>query len=480
MSLRIRRALAAPLAVLILTVTAAPAADAQRSRQPATQNEHAQIVQEFGGEMGGQLGSLVDAVGTRIASQTGRRVSGDVTLLNSPVANAFATSTGRVYVTRQLMALMNSEDELAFVLGHEAGHIAANHSQRRQTTSIFSQIGAALLGVVTGSNQLAQLAGTLGQQYLLSFSRNQEYESDRLGVRYIAASGYNPLASTEILDTLNTYGTLRARFAGREDDQRSTPSWNSTHPASADRIARARREAQATGRGAVPEARDRYLAAIDGMLFDDDPRQGVVEGSTFRHPDLRFAVDAPQGYGISNSARAVGVSGRQGQALFSTAAYNGQLESFAFQALQSVVGNQGQVQATQPRRLTINGLPAVAINARVRTSNGAADLTVVGYEFGRTQAYYLATLTPAGSGAGPFAGTIDSVRRLSAQEAGQIRARIIDVVTAGRTDTVESLARRMAYPTLQVERFRTLNGLTAGERVVPGQRVKLVVYGTPG
>lgn len=472
---RIRRAFAAPLAAIICAVSAAPAAEAQRR----SANEHGQIVQEFGGEIAGPLGGLVDTVGMRIAAQTGRRVSGDVTLLNSPVANAFATSTGRVYITRQLMALMNSEDELAFVIGHEAGHIAARHSQRRQTTSLVSRIGAALLGVVTGSSQLAQIAGAVGQQYLLSFSRDQEYESDRLGVRYLAGSGYNPLSSTEILDTLNTYSNLQSRFAGREDDQRSTPAWNSTHPLSRDRIARARREAQATGRAGTPEARSRYLSAIDGMVFDDDPRQGVVEGRTFLHPDLRFAFDAPQGYGISNSARAVGVRGRQGQALFSTGPYNGQLESFALQALQAVVGNQARVQATRPERFTINGLPAAGTSARVATRSGSADLTVVAYEFGPRQAYYIATMTPGGSGAGPFAGMIQSVRRLTTQEAANIRPRVVDIVTAGRGDTVASLARRMAYPTLQVERFRTLNGLTGGEGVSPGQRVKLVVYGTP-
>jgi predicted Zn-dependent protease len=477
---RINRALRAPLAAFLILAGASVPAQAQQ-RASSTQ-EHQQLLQEFGGEVGGQLGSLVDTIGVRIAAQAGARsrINPDFTLLNSPVANAFATPGGRVYVTRQLLALMNSEDELAFVLGHEAGHIAANHSGSRRNTSIFSQIGAALLGAVTGSQLATQIAGAVGQTYLASFSRNQEYESDRLGVRYMAASGYNPVESAEILDTLNAYGTMQGRFSGRADDQRSAPSWNSTHPTSGDRIARVRREAQATGRSQTPASRDRYLTMLDGMLYDDDPRQGVIEGNSFRHPDLRFAFDAPQGYGIQNSSTAVSVSGRDGQAIFSSlpAAYSGNLEQYALQAVQRHSG-QTQAQLSQPERTTINGLPAVAVQARARTQNGVVDLTVVAYEFSRSQAYYMATLTQGGRGAGAFAPMFQSLRRLTAQEAGAIRPRVIDVVTVGPRDTVDTLARRMAYPSYQADRFRVLNGLAAGEAVRPGQRVKLIVYGSP-
>ena len=474
---RITRALRAPLAAILVLASAAPAAQAQRT---STANEHQQIVQQFGGEVQGQLGSLVDALGSRIVAQANARgrINGDFTLLNSPVANAFATPSGRVYVTRQLLALMNSEDELAFVLGHEAAHIAANHSRQRQTGSILTQLGAAVLGAVTGSSLATQLAGLAGQSYIAGFSRNQELESDRLGVRYMTASGYNPLESTEILDTLGAYGAMQARFSGRADDQRAAPTWNSTHPTSAARVTQARREALATRRTATPAARDRYLNMIDGMLFDDDPRQGVIEGRTFRHPDLRFSFDAPSGYGISNGTSAVSVTGREGQAIFSTLPYQGNLEQFALQAVQRHVG-QAQAQLSQPERMTINGLPAVAVQARARTQNGTADLTVIAYQFSNDQAYYMASLTQGGRGAGAFGPMFQSVRRLSAQDVAAIRPRVIDVVTVGARDNVDTLARRMAYTTYQAERFRVLNGLTAGESVQPGQRVKLVVYGAP-
>jgi len=474
---RITRALRAPLAAILVVTTAAPAAEAQAQRGTSAAQEHQQIVQQFGGEVGGPLGSLVDQLGGRIVAQAGvrSRINPDFTLLNSPVANAFATSAGRVYVTRQLLALMNSEDELAFVLGHEAGHIAANHSRERQQGSLLSQILSGLAGIVTGSQLATQLTSLFAQSQLASFSRNQELESDRLGLRYMAATGYNPLESVEILETLNAYGTMQARFSGREDDQRAAPSWNSTHPTSSARIQQIQREARRFPRTAMPAQRERWLNLIDGMLYDDDPRQGVIEGRTFRHPDLRFAFDAPPGYGIQNGTTAVSVSGREGQAIFSVLPYNGNLESYAVQALRRHIG-QTQARVSQPQRTVINGLPAVVAQARAASTNGVADLTVVAYEFSRTQAYYVASLT-RGRGAGPFQAMFNSVRRLTPQEAAGIRPRVVDVVTVGSRDTVETLARRMAYPTYQVERFRVLNGLTAGERVTPGQRVKLVVYG---
>lgn len=406
---RITRALGAPLAALILTTTPAPA------QTTAAAQEHRALLQEFGGEVGGPLGALVDTIGGRISAQAGAqaRIDPDFTLLNSPVANAFATANRRVYITRQLLALMNSEDELAFVLGHEAGHVAANHSRERQRGSILSQILSGLAGVVTGSNLATQAIGLLAQSQLASFSRDQEYESDRLGVRYMAATGYDPLESTEILETLGAYGAVQARFSGREDDQRAAPSWNSTHPTSANRIARARREAQALRRPASATSRARYLQAIDGMLYDDDPRQGVIEGRSFHHPDLRFAFDAPPGYGMQNSANAVGISGPQGQGLFATLPYAGNLEQFAAQALRRHLG-QAQAQVAPARRTMINGLPAVIVSAHTQ-GRDAADLTIVAYEFSRTQAFYMAALTQ-GRGPGPFEASFGSVRRLSGRK----------------------------------------------------------------
>ena len=143
---------------------------------------HPQLVQQFGGAMQGKAADYVRRVGQRIAGESGmsaRPQDYTVTLLDSSVNNAFALPGGYVYISRQLLALMNNEAELAFVMGHEVGHVAAQHSQKRQNRSALSGLGAAILGAVTGSDIVGQLANTGAQLYTLGFSREQERQAAR-------------------------------------------------------------------------------------------------------------------------------------------------------------------------------------------------------------------------------------------------------------------------------------------------------------
>jgi predicted Zn-dependent protease len=479
------------LCASIVAIGSATAGSAQQSRargisqSTASQaaQQHPKILEEFGGEEAGSRGAYVRAVGAKVTSRTniaGGANAFRITTLNSPVMNAFAVPGGYLYITRQLLGLMNDEAELASVLGHEAGHIAARHSSERQRAGILSQILAVGAAIVTGSGQLGQLAGQVGQGLFLKYSRGQEFEADDLGVRYLAAAGYDPLASATFLGSLGAATSLEARAAGR-DDQRSTPSWARTHPLSEDRVRRATQRAQATGAvGRGTRNREAFLAQVDGMMVDDDPKQGVVEGRTFLHPDLRLRFSVPQGYGMQNGTRAVSIVGQRGQAQFSGGAFNGNLESYVAQVFRSVVGQQAQVQYSQPRRTTINGLPAAYSTARVNSQQGQVDLSVVAYQWDSNTAYHFAMITPAGSGLGPFESMVESIGRLSASEAAAIRPRVIDIVTVARGDTVTGLANRMAYNDLKEERFRVLNGLERNVALTPGQRVKVVVYGTRG
>jgi len=467
----------------------APRAISQTAAQKAAQ-QHPQLVEEFGGAEGGARGAYVTSVGRRVAAQSG--VPGatgafTITTLNSPVMNAFAVPGGYVYITRQLLGLMNDEAELASVLGHEVGHIAARHSEQRQSAatrnSIFGALGRILVGQVLGSSGIGQvLQQGIGQTFQLAtlkFSRSQEFQADDLGVRYITAAGYDPAASPSLLASLGAATSLEARAAGR-DDQRSAPAWAQTHPLSADRVRRAMQRAQATGRyGSGTRNRDQFLAQVDGVLVDDDPRQGIVEGNDFLHPDLRLAFTVPQGYGMQNGTRAVTISGSNGQAQFSTGQFNGDLGTYIGQVFRSIAGSQsGQLQIPQPRTTSVNGIPAAYTTARANTQSGIVDVTVFAYQWDQNRAYHFVTLTRGGSGIGPFGSMFGSLRRLSAQQAAAIRPRVLDVVTVRAGETVQSLAARMAYNDLKLERFLTLNGLQANSRLTPGQKVKLVVYGS--
>ncbi|HEX8571488.1 MAG TPA: M48 family metalloprotease [Allosphingosinicella sp.] len=487
MRMKALSALSVSLAAIASIAAAAPAGAQSKTRSisqstaATAAQQHPKIVEEFGGEEAGARSAYIRQVGARVAAHTNIAGGGSafrVTTLNSPVMNAFAVPGGYLYVTRQLVGLANDEAELASVLGHEAGHIAARHSSERKRAGILSQILAVGLGVVTGSSQLGSLAGQVTQGIVLGYNRNQEFEADDLGVRYIAAAGYDPAASASFLDSLGAATSLESRAVGR-NDERAVPSWARTHPLSADRVRRATQKAQATGRaGTGIRNRDAFLAQIDGLMVDDDPRQGVVEGRNFLHPYLRLRFAVPEGYGIQNGVRAVSIVGQRGQAQFAGGRFNGDLGTYIGQAFQAIVGQNAQIGYVQPRGTTINGIPAAYSTARVNTQSGPVDLTIVAYRWDSDTAYHFAMITPAGSGLGPFDSMIRSIGRMGAAEAAAIRPRVIDVVTVGPRDTLASLAGRMAYSDLKEERFRVLNGLAAGEAPRPGQKVKIVVYGT--
>jgi predicted Zn-dependent protease len=420
-------AFSASLAVLGLAsegfAQRAPRQLSQSDARTAAQ-QHPQLVQQFGGELGGAPGAYVQSIGRKVAANANVAGQGSAfrfTTLNSPVMNAFAVPGGYIYITRQLLGLMDDEAELALVLGHEVGHIDARHSRGRERTGILASVLAGLAGVVTGSSEIAKAAGQLGQGYLLSFSRDQEYQADDFGIRYISRAGYDPTAAATMFDSLGAATSLETRAAGR-NDERSTPSWARTHPLSTDRVRRATATAQRTGMaGRGTRNRDVFLAQIDGLLVGDDPRQGVIEGREFLHPDLRIGFTAPQGYGMQNGTTAVTIAGANGQGQFSTARFNGDLGSYIAGVFQGLVGNQaGQLQIPQPRATTVNGIPAAYTTARVATQQSQLDVTVFAYQFDANSAYHFALITPAGAGIGPFGQMVGSVRRLTAAQAQEI------------------------------------------------------------
>lgn len=496
MSWKTGKKIAAALAIGGVAVTGAADAQLQAiktatSISPAERKQgtgaHPQLMAEFGGAYNGPQAAYVNRVGQNIAVQSGlSRSPSDftVTLLNSPVNNAFAIPGGYVYVTRQLMALMNDEAELAGVLGHEVGHVAAQHSKKRQSAATRNQILGvlgAVLGGAIGDNGglLGGLGGLLQNNSLkvaqlatLGFSRSQELQADQLGVQYLRSAGYDTMALSTMLTSLANQTTLEARLSG--GDARSLPEWASTHPDPASRVRNAQTLAsKAGGRGGNRNA-DAFLASVDNVLYGDDPAQGVVEGRDFLHPDLKLRFTVPNGYGMQNGADAVSVSGNGGQAQFTTGAYSGDMNAYIAAAFKAVAGNAA-ISPGAVQRTTVNGIPASYSTARVNSQSGQVDVTVFAYEFSRSSAFHFVTLTQAGGGS-VFNSMFNSVRRLSTAEAAAIKPRRIDVVTVGRGDTVATLARRMAYSNYQAERFQVLNRLTASSRLTPGQKVKLVVY----
>jgi predicted Zn-dependent protease len=467
------------------TAGAAPASGGQTSgvissaEAKAGAEQHPQLLQEFGGAMTGPQAQYVEQVGKNIAVQSSLSNARDaftVSLLNSSVNNAFAIPGGYIYTTRQLVSLMNNEAELAGVLGHEVGHVAARHSQRRQQAatknSILGALGSILAGAVLGNSQIGQAISSgiqQGSQLLtLKFSRSQELEADALGVQYLKRAGYDPHGMATVLQDLARQNALDVSLQGRDDA--TVPEWASTHPDPASRVQNALNLA---GTATGITNRDTFLSRIDGLTYGDDPAQGVIEGSQFIHPNYRFAFTAPNGFYMVNGTSAVTIQGQSGQGQLTTAQFNGNLETYVRQVFAGLSQNQ-QIAPQSLQRTTVNGIPAMYGTAQVNTGNGAVEVVVFAYEFSNNQAFHFVTISQAGRSS-VFSPMFNSMRRISATEAAQVVPRVIDVVTVGSGDTVQSLAARMAYTNAQEQRFRVLNGLSANETVRPGQKVKLVV-----
>jgi predicted Zn-dependent protease len=452
------------------------------------QKQHAALVQELGGAETGPRAAYVESVGRRVGAFSGIASPGQAlhfTTLNSAVENAFSVPGGYVYVTRQLMTLMDDESQLAFALGHEVGHIAANHAHIRERyanrTDIFGVLGAIFGSIIGGpvGSAAAQMAQERSQLATLSFSREQEYEADTLGLRYMISAGYDPAGSAGILAALSRSSALQSRVQGRTN--RKTPEWASTHPLSENRMQRALAAARATGRlGTGIRNRDIFLQQLEGVYVDDDPAQGVIDGATFTHPDLRIQFSVPQGYLMSNGTDAVTISGSAGKAQFRGGQFSGSLDDAILLAFRQLTRGEANLPVPPPQHLTINGMPAAITTARVNTDSGLIDASVAAYQWDRQRIYYFVMLTPGGYGVSPFAPMINSLRRITPAEAAAIRPRVIHVETVRPGDTVQSLANRMAYRDLRLDRFLSLNGLAPNSTLAPGQKVKLVVYGTRG
>jgi predicted Zn-dependent protease len=443
---------------------------------------HPQLLAEFGGAEAGTQAAYVEAVGKNIAVQSGlSNARGDftVTLLNSPVNNAFAIPGGYVYVTRQLVALMNNEAELAGVLGHEVGHVAAQHGRKRQSAAtrnaVIGVLGTVLSGVLLGNSQVGQVVqrGFLqGSQLLtLKYSRGQEIESDNLGIDYLRKAGYDARAMGTVLQSLANQNALDARLMGSSNQ---VPAWASTHPDPASRVRAALTRAGTSSNGITN--RDTFLTRIAGMTYGDDPKQGIVEGRKFTHPDLKLAYEAPAGFYMMNGTRAVAINGQSGRGQFTGAAFSGDLDAYVRSAFGALTeDNQAKIDPGTVSKTTINGLSAAYATARVNNGESQVDVTVFAYQFAADQAFHFVTITAAG-GSAVFDPMYRSMRRISPNEAAAIKPRKLALVTAKASDTVQSLAGRMAYPDAQLDRFLILNGLTASSKLTAGQKIKIVTY----
>ena len=475
-----------------------PSADAPRtvsqrsgSDQRLGDSEHPKILKAFGGEVqDARLRGYVRDIGMRLAAQSEQpQGPWTFTVLDSPVVNAFALPGGYIYVTRGLIALANDEAELAGVVGHEIGHVTGAHTAKRQDRAGIAQLGifAATLGaaLLGAGNQAVkavnQLGNQVGQGYVAGFSRTQEFEADRLGVRYISKGGYDPLAQADFLESLQRTTELQSQIAGRSYDPNRV-DFLSTHPATAQRVreavSAARRDGVAVPDGA-PRIQQRFFREIEGMIYGDSAEQGFVRGRTFSHSKLRFSFTVPQEFRIQNSAAKVTAAGPNGAGLIfdGDKATSGGVDQYISRVWAPSIAKQTRTgKLANLQRFTVNGLSAASGQMAIETRNGVQIARMTAIRLGDTMYRFLG-IQP--QNADRLGRTMDDAartfRRLSAGEARRLKPYKIAIRKVRSGDTVAKLARRSAFDDFAEQRFRVLNGLSAGEGLRIGESVKLVV-----
>ncbi|MBM3571054.1 MAG: peptidase M48, partial [Alphaproteobacteria bacterium] len=304
------------------------------------------------------------------------------TVLNSPVVNARALPGGYIYVTRGLLALASDEAELAGVLAHEIGHVTARHAAQRHSQSVAASVGTGLLGILIGN--LADLAQLGAAAVLQSYSRDQEFKADELGVRYLTRAGYDPRAMASFLAKLLEDTRIAGEAAGRSGDPDRVDLFAS-HPRTLDRVERALAEATERPGTGARRNRHEYLGHIEGLIYGDDPKQGFVRGRVFAHPELRIRFEIPPGFRLHNTERQVQALGPDGAKItLSMARRNGGESARDF--LLGVTARR--LILNDVENLSIDGLDAATTTSSLRGSTGPMDVRLVNIR-GDESVYYV-------------------------------------------------------------------------------------------
>ena len=432
-----------------------------------------QVIAQFGLYQDPKLQAYITQQGTRMTAISDRPGDYGFTIVDSPVVNAFATPDGHVYFTRGIMAYFNDEAQFTGVLGHELGHITAQHGKKQQTRSTLTSLGMLLGSVV--APRVMQSVGGLAQQVvglgMLKYSRNDENEADALGVKYSTKVGYDAAHMANFFQTLERT---------EQQSGSSTPTFLSTHPNSADRYQRvkglAAQAKQSLGKRTLTVNRDSYLRSIDGLAYGEDPRQGFVESGVFYHPDLKLRFPLPAGWKSQNSPEQFQMAEPNGKALLAfTGVSGGSLEEAA-QALAKQVG----VVPGSAQRTTINGFPALVFEGDQQASQDQqstpAHVRSYVIQDGKSMFAFvgLATAATFGSYAPQFDRTAQGYQRLT--EAGKLNRQTerIRVKQLKASTTLSQALAANGVPSKRLEEEAILNGMQLTDRLPAGTLFKVV------
>jgi predicted Zn-dependent protease len=304
---------------------------------------HPEIIKAYGVYDDPELQKYVDRIGQKLAAKSHRaHLEFHFTVLDSPDINAFALPGGYVYITRGIMAYLDSEAELAGVLGHEIGHVTARHSVRQQTGQFTSNLLGVLISATTGQESLGNLSQQLSTGLIRGYGRDHELEADRLGAEYLYQIDYDPDYMLEVIGVLKDQEVYEKRLAEKENREANIyHGVYSTHPQNDDRLKTVVRAAKKLPNKKYRDANQAaYYERIDGLVWGPGLAQGVVVDNRFLHPDLAIALDLPKGWKVDNNPQFLEVREPQSSALMQISVVPREKNESAGAALKRLTGDK--------------------------------------------------------------------------------------------------------------------------------------------
>src|SRR5712671_5251287 len=413
------------------------------------------------------LQSYVQNLGQKLAATSERpKLPWTFRVVDDPAVNAFAIPGGFVYVTRGILTHMNSEAELATVMGHEIGHVTARHTAHQISREQVAGLGLAIGSIA--SSQIAKYAGVASQALgilFLKFSRENENTADALGVRYSSRANYD---SRQMIEVMKVLDKITAQGGGR------LPEWLATHPNPGNRIEHinaviAQTKADFTG---AMVNRDAFERRLDGMIFGMNPREGFFKGTEFLHPDLRFRMTFPSGWQTFNAKSAVAAQSPQQDAIIELTLAQG---SSADQAARSFLSTQG-VQPGTLTRANINGLSAAQAPFAASTQSGTLRGTAVFVEYGNSVFQLLAYAPEASWSARQSEAqrAISTFGPLNDPAILNVQPQHVTLITLDRRTTIAELVRQRPSPA-SVATLTLINHVDENTPLEPGRILKWVV-----
>lgn len=422
------------------------------------------------------LQNYVQAVGDRVAAASHRSdLYYRFTVLDRPEINAFALPGGYIYIFRGLLAYLNSEAELAAVLGHEIGHVTARHAVRQHRNQLLAQILATAVAIEAGG-QAADLSQLLGAAIIHGYGRGLELEADRFGAEYLAESGYDHEAMLKVISVLKhqeEYEKEKAEAEGREPNVYHGVF--STHPENDDRLQTVVRAAAKLKKGSETRVgQEDFYAKIEGMTFGFGKKDGIQRGNGFYHEELDFAFRLPEGWRLQNEPTRLVMYAPEGIAKAQVTAHdlNKRIDpkTFAEERLKVKGLKETSIREVNGLSLFTGRFPESTLFASRHIHLGIVyiDDQAIVFQAVNKKKDKDFDLAP------PFRKLVDSIHRMTDEERIYARPLKLKIHEADENTSYEKLAGSSPLEQDAISQLRLLNQDYPGGKPKAGERLKIV------